>query len=81
MCLLKSAIWSLYAQSQFKPDYTAIKNKLVHKFPDLTEHKVQEELEEMLYILEDEESKYSLYKREYEYSKNRELLMEEIRSL
>jgi dsRNA-specific ribonuclease len=60
---LKAIIYTLYTQNQFKPDYKHIKDKLMDKYPEITEEFIEEELEEMLYILKDEESKLGYYKQ------------------
>ncbi len=65
MDTLKVIIYSLYAQNQFKPDYKHIKDKLIDKYPDITETFIEKELEEMLYILQDEESKLAYYAKEF----------------
>ena len=60
---LKAIIWTLYSQKFSNKD---IRDKLIKKFPTITEKFIEEEIYEMQYILQDEESKLGFYKAEYE---------------
>lgn len=56
----KTIIWTLYCQGFSNK---AIRDKLIKKFPTITEKFIEEEIYEMQYILQDEESKLGYYKQ------------------
>ena len=62
--VLKSVIWTLFAQNDYKEDIKLFKSQLTN-YPKLTEKEIKDHLDEMRYILEEEESKYALYAKEY----------------